>query len=83
MPSALLEAMACSCNIVASDIDVHCYLLSSYERVTLCSLGSPASVYSAVESSLENESSLGTTSLPYSLKKRAESIVSLIGTSER
>lgn len=79
MPNALLEAMACSCRIVASDIPVHRELLGDYSRGTLCDGEDPGSLSSAIQKMLLSGESPNPSEFQYSLEKRAQTILENIG----
>lgn len=75
MPNALLEAMACSCRIVASDIPVHRELLEDYEQGTLCNGEDPASISNAIHRMLFVDDASTASNFQYSLEKRALAIL--------
>lgn len=80
MPNALLEAMACSCRIVASDIPVHRDLLEDYKQGALCSGEDPAALASAVHRMLISDDTPIQSDFEYSLEKRARAILKGIET---
>ncbi|WP_226609114.1 glycosyltransferase [Marinobacter nauticus] len=75
MPNALLEAMACSCRIVASDIPVHRELLEGYSPGILCDGEDPKSLSGAIQQMLAccHPSTPG--EFKYSLKERAQAVL--------
>jgi teichuronic acid biosynthesis glycosyltransferase TuaC len=79
MPNALLEAMACSCRIVASDIPVHRLLLAGYSQGESCNGDDPASLSSTIQRMLvSNDTSTTQYEFQYSLEKRALAIIKAI-----
>jgi glycosyltransferase involved in cell wall biosynthesis len=81
MPNAMLEAMACSCRIVASDIPVHRDLLEEYEGGALCNGEERASLASAIDRMLNSGGGVIHGEFQYSLEKRAQAILKGIETS--
>ena len=80
MPNALLEAMACSCRIVASGIPVHRDLLAGYKQGALCNGEDPAALSSAVHRMLISDDAPIQSDFEYSLEKRARAILKGIET---
>lgn len=75
MPNAVLEAMACSCRIVASDIPVHRELLGDYTQGLLCDAEDPASLSSAIQQMLVSDERPNPGEFQYSLEKRVQTIL--------
>lgn len=75
MPNAFLEAMACSCRIVASDIPVHRKLVSEYSRGLLCDGEDIGSLSHAIERMLVSADFPEGGRFQYSLERRADTIL--------
>ena len=80
MPNAVLEAMACSCRIVASDIPVHRELLEDYSQAVLCDAEDPGSLSSAIKQMLGFSELPKPSEFQYSLEARAKTILTYIKT---
>lgn len=78
MPNATLEAMACSCRIVASDIPVHRELLEGYGRGVLCDGEDPSSLSIAIHHMLVMDDDSAQCKFKYTLEERARTIVKCI-----
>ena len=80
MPNSVLEAMACSCRIVASDIPVHRELLGDYRQGLLCDAEDPASLSRAIQQMLVSDEPPNPGEFQYSLEKRAHTILNSMET---
>lgn len=80
MPNALLEAMACSCNIVASNIDVNKYVLQNYTSYKLINAMDVAALAKSIDEFLSGAISPQVNSFSFTLDKRAEEIANFLQT---
>ena len=77
MPNALLEAMACSCNIVASDIDVNRFVLQKYSTKQICEATDINAIADGIKYFLESKDSQSNL-FDFTLEKRARKIEQVI-----
>ncbi|WP_418180399.1 glycosyltransferase [Aliarcobacter lanthieri] len=77
MPNALLEAMACNCNIVSSNIDVNQFILREYGSKVICEPTDITSISEGIQYFIEKRSN-SSNIFKFTLLNRVKKIEKLI-----